>query len=135
MPGGDIGDAECMMTTAERRILAEIEAGLWHDDPGFVQEFTDFARRNRRSTRQREIGLAWLVIGAAVLAFAWVLQSALAIVIGLSALSIALTWWLVPADTPDILAPHDDDPAHQAAGPDRGPLRVVRPTSGRSPQS
>ncbi|HET6531438.1 MAG TPA: DUF3040 domain-containing protein [Actinoplanes sp.] len=104
-----------MVTTAERRILAEIEAGLRHDDPGFVHEFTDFARRSRRSTRQREIVRAWLVTGAAVLAFAWVLQSALAIVIGLSAVSVALTWWLVPADTPDILKPAGQ------SGPVRGP--------------
>jgi hypothetical protein len=40
-----------------------------------------------------------LIIGALALLSAWLLGSALLVVVGLSAISVGVTWWAVPADT------------------------------------
>jgi hypothetical protein len=96
-----------MLTDAEQRTLTDIEAGLQQDDPAFAQRFRDIGRRSRRPTRRGEIVGAWLLIGVLALGFAWPLKSALLVVVGLSALSVGITWWAVPADI-DGRAPRDD---------------------------
>ena len=95
-----------MLSDAEQRTLTEIETGLQQDDPAFVQRFGDTGRRSRRLTRSGDFVRTWLIIGVLALFVAWVLKSALLIVIGLSALGVAITWWAVPVDI-DSRAPRD----------------------------
>lgn len=87
-----------MLSEAEQRTLTEIETGLRHDDPALVRRFDD-GWRSRRSTRHVGIVRGWLLIGAVALGFAWLLGSALLVVVALSAMSVGMTWWAVPVDT------------------------------------
>jgi hypothetical protein len=84
-----------MLSDVEQQTLTEIETGLQHDDPVLVQQFSD----DRRPTRRGQIVRGWLAIGALALLWAWLLSSALLIVVGLSAISVGMTWWAAPADT------------------------------------
>jgi hypothetical protein len=89
-----------MLSDAEQQTLTEIETGLQQDDPALVQQFS--ANRwlpSRRPTRRGQIVRGWLIIGALALLSAWLLSSALLVVVGLSAISVGMTWWAAPADT------------------------------------
>jgi hypothetical protein len=95
-----------MLNDAEQRTLTEIETGLRQDDSAFVQRFADIGWRSRRPTRSGEIVRTWLIIGVLALGFGWLLKNALLVIVGLSALSVAITWWAVPVDI-DGRAPRD----------------------------
>jgi hypothetical protein len=95
-----------MLSDAEQRTLTEIETGLQQDDPAFVQQFSDSGRRSRRHTVSSEIMWTWLIVGVLALCFAWLLKSALLVVIGLSAIGAGIMWWAVPVDI-DSRAPRD----------------------------
>jgi hypothetical protein len=88
-----------MLSDAEQQRLTEIETGLRHDDPVLVQQFSDSRWPIRRPTRRGEIVRGWLIIGALALLSAWLLGSALLIVVGLSAIGVGMAWWAVPAGT------------------------------------
>jgi hypothetical protein len=88
-----------MLSDAEQQTLTEIETGLRQDDPVLVQQFSDNRWPGRRPTRRGEIVRGWLIIGALALLSAWLLGSALLVVVGLSAIAVGVTWWAVPADT------------------------------------
>jgi hypothetical protein len=99
-----------MLSDAEQRTLTEIETGLRQDDPAFVREFSDARWGSRRSTRRGGIVRAWLLLGALAFGFAWLLSSALLVVVGLSALSVGMTWWAVPVDVDGRALPDDRIP-------------------------
>jgi hypothetical protein len=88
-----------MLSDAEQQTLTEIETGLRQEDPVLVQQFIDDPWSSRRPTRRGEIVRGWLIIGAVALLSAWLLGSALLVVVGLSAISVGMTWWAVPVGT------------------------------------
>ena len=88
-----------MLSDAEQLTLTETETGLQQDDPALVQQFSDNRWPSRRPTRRGEIVRGWLIIGALALLSAWLLSSGLLVVVGLSAISVGMTWWAAPADT------------------------------------
>jgi hypothetical protein len=96
-----------MLNDADHRTLTEIETGLRQDDPAFVQRFSDTEWRRRPPTRGGEIMRTWLIIGVLAVCFAWLLKNALLVVVGLSAISVGITWWAVPVDI------DDQSPRHQ----------------------
>jgi hypothetical protein len=98
-----------MLSDAEQRTLTEIETGLRQDDPAFVREFSD-ARWRSPSTRRGGIVRGWLLLGALAFGFAWLLSSALLVVVGMAALSVGMTWWAVPVDVDGRALPDDRIP-------------------------
>jgi hypothetical protein len=96
-----------MLSDAEHRTLTEIEVGLRQDDPVLVQQLSGNRRPSRRPARRGEIVRGWLTIAALALLSAWLLGSALLVVVGLTAISVGMTWWAVPAGT-DHRALRDD---------------------------
>ena len=96
-----------MLSDAEQRTLIEIETGLESEDPAFVLQFGDTGRRSRQPARRGAIVRGWMTVAAFALAFAWLLESALLVVVGLSAISVGATWWAVRVEI-DGRAPRDD---------------------------
>ena len=96
-----------MLTDVEQWTSTQVEVGLQQDDPAFAQRSSDTGWRSGRPTRRGEIVRVWLLIGVLALGFAWLLKSALLIVVGLSAIGVGITWWAVPADI-DGRVPQDD---------------------------
>jgi Protein of unknown function (DUF3040) len=95
-----------MLSDADQRRLSEIETGLRRDDPAFVRRFTE---AGRPAARGGATGRTWVLIGVLVLCFAWLWQSALMVVIGLSAVSAGVCLWAVPVEVVDGLVRRDDE--------------------------
>jgi hypothetical protein len=88
-----------MLSDAEQQTLIAIETRLQQDDPALVQQFRDSRWPSRRLTRRGEIVGGWLIVGVLAMLSAWLLGSAILVVVGLSAISVGITWWTAPPDT------------------------------------
>ena len=65
-----------MLSQHDRRALAEIEADLRASDPELARALDDGAAEPSHPVRRRRTGLAWLAVGAVLLATAFVVRSA-----------------------------------------------------------
>jgi hypothetical protein len=90
-----------MFSNSERRRLAQIEAELREDDPEFVQRFVYTERRSSRRLRRGMTARTWWVIAAAASFASWALDSAVLVVIALTAISVAMCMWSFQADLRD----------------------------------
>jgi hypothetical protein len=87
-----------MLSNWDRRRLAEIEALLREDDPGFVQRFVYTERRSVRRLRPVKAPATWWVIAAVASFASWAVDNAVLVVIALTATSVALCMWSFQAD-------------------------------------
>jgi hypothetical protein len=90
-----------MSSNSERLRLAQIEAELREDDPEFVQRFVHTERGVSRRPRPGMTARTWWVIAAAAVLGSWALDSAVLVVIALTAISVALCMWSLQADLRD----------------------------------
>jgi hypothetical protein len=88
-----------MLSDAEQRRLAEIETGLQRDDPAFVERFA--GRGARTGLRRGMTPRVWLLAAVVASGVAWLLESAVVALIALSAFSVGMSLWSLPAGYDD----------------------------------
>ena len=90
-----------MSSGSERLRLAQIEAELREDDPEFVRRFVSTEHRVSGRPGRGMTARTWWVIAAAASFGSWALDSAVLVVIALTAISVALCMWSLRADLRD----------------------------------
>ena len=87
-----------MLNNSEWRRLVQIEAELREDDPEFVQRFVHTERWSIHRLRRGMTMRTWWMIAAVASFASWALDSAVLVVIALTAISVAVCLWSIQAD-------------------------------------